>query len=1460
MPTNNESGPAQRTRNDWSKFGIPSHAPAAAAPSSPILPPMPRRTKNDWNAFFVGDEPPQKARNNWDQLLAAKPSAQVTTPVVPTLRQFIGEEEAGKLTPERALEAGHVQNYLDLLREKAETLEVGSPEREKIAKTIAGLQSDQGEFDRQNRESKKQGVSREAIVRLESEVGAFEREISQAAVGQTAMRMEQAASNIAETVLSQGDRLLGEGKLSAAIHKDKTRRDEFLYAAEHGGQIEQMLGETGSRIYNNAVNSVTKNAMVGAVAGPAAVYSLIAGESHDDALEEARVNGLSGSQAQVYAGTKAATELGVTLLFGQVGKKLGLDTLEESFSPGFKKAAANIVNKQLGKHLPKWAAEVAGVGAESAEELTVDAIHQGIEFAAGVRTGFDWQRLFEAGATGGIARGAVGGTKALAEQLSKIPSQKIEETVKGVAVAEQAIAQIAAKEAAPAVPNPVAATLASPADQAAFEKIAAHQVQVEGPAGARGLNRALQFIQSATPEMLQAAAQPMTAKQFQQLTGLKKTSELFRAAFRDTLNVYAGVEKSQNEAPAARPSQSPQEPATLAPAESESVRPSTNGTQQAASQGPTAGQPPLAAPAALVPTAPLTNAGRIRTWLKEHFTSAGLRNAEIDAANDARLGQVGADLITADHLRADLNSAVKAEFGGRGRLTAEQVRKIDDALKGKPTDLPESILAAIEPMRAHVDSLSRRLLESGVIDPESEMGITVDENMGSYLTRTYRKHEQKTWPQVAKQNAELMDKTRAWLRAQFPGDSADVTEWRINMLLDKDSAAAKVPAGISKQDRDFTALLKERKLDNEPVLRELYGEYRDPWINYTKSIAKMANLLAHKQFMGTVKAAGLATGFLSDEKSPRPGNYRRINASDTPRLAELDGLYTDPQTAKALQDLFSAETHSALYRYASKLSSIGKWNATVGNSKVHVRNFVGNIQFAMANGDMLSSPAAFGKAAKATIDHLLRDGGGAEQRSYLRRLTELGLVDSSVDVGDVRAMAGEMADLDGAPNPGLIGMATDAVAGLNRMYQAGDAFWKVLAFENKKQQYARAYPDQPYDAIEKLAAADVRDHYPTYSKLPKGVRKISQFPLAAPFISFPAESLRTLKNTVTTIGRELKSANPAVREMGMQRAVGLTASFAVVPAIATISKAVVGITPEEEDDLRKFQPPWSQNAQFLYLGKDGSGNYDLLDLSFLDARSIISKPLMAALRSDDLPERFDNAAKELITPFGEDLFFGRVLSVLRNKTLDGRTIFNEEAPEGEKAAEIGFYLGQPLVPGTVPQLDRIRRGLAGEVSRGGKVYDAQLEAAATLGLRVSSTDTKQSFTYRNLDFIAAMRSAERGIIEVANSRGTVTPGQLAHAYDSYNRQRAKLAQEWHEMAMSAIRLGVPQNEVAQTLRTFAGDDKARMILSGRYVPYRPSEETLRTIITRPDGRARAMQMIQLYREMSEKIEAELKMP
>jgi hypothetical protein len=89
----------------------------------------------------------------------------------------------------------------------------------------------------------------------------------------------------------------------------------------------------------------------------------------------------------------------------------------------------------------------------------------------------------------------------------------------------------------------------------------------------------------------------------------------------------------------------------------------------------------------------------------------------------------------------------------------------------------------------------------------------------------------------------------------------------------------------------------------------------------------------------------------------------------------------------------------------------------------------------------------------------------------------------------------------------------------------------------------------------------------------------------------------------------------------------------------------------------------------------------------------------------------------------------------------------------------------------------------------------------------------------------------------------------------FNQQRERIVREWHESAMAAIRLGVPEQEVRRVIKDAAGLEDAKAILSGVATPYRPSPEAIQTIATRPDGRARVQQMVQLFRQAREEQQA-----
>jgi hypothetical protein len=482
---------------------------------------------------------------------------------IPSLREFTGRADDDPTSIEEVLEpGGGGRAFLSMLERRLEPMPDG-PERTELAKRVNRFKQDVAEFDNLTSKARQAGVSRETVLRAESPVGAAERSIAQTAVGQTAMAAEQGLGDIATLALSAADRVGLPAPTSAQLHRDKAARDEFLTLAEQGGQIENTLGETGSRVYNNVVRSLTKMAAAGtlgraasASTGRAAVYSLIGGESFDDALHEKPGD-------VVYAGQKAAVELAVTYLMGRVGTKLGVHSPEEMLAPTLKAAAKSTVQKSgILKGL-------AASGLETSEETIISAIQQAIELDAGTREKFDWQSLLEAGLAGAVSGTAANAIHNTVDKLKKLPA-KLEETVQGAKAGEVLGKALVDRQQLTAE------------DKAAFAKIAAFKVKGRGKTGERGLNSAFGVLDTATPELIESYRRPMSQKEFGKVVGIPHTSQAFRETFRDTLDLYARtLEGPQQTSPTM-----PQDATEASPTTSDpSVAPTPQAAPQSLSEG-----------------------------------------------------------------------------------------------------------------------------------------------------------------------------------------------------------------------------------------------------------------------------------------------------------------------------------------------------------------------------------------------------------------------------------------------------------------------------------------------------------------------------------------------------------------------------------------------------------------------------------------------------------------------------------------------------------------------------------------------------------------------------------------------------------------------------------------------------------------------------------------------------------
>ena len=135
-----------------------------------------------------------------------------------------------------------------------------------------------------------------------------------------------------------------------------------------------------------------------------------------------------------------------------------------------------------------------------------------------------------------------------------------------------------------------------------------------------------------------------------------------------------------------------------------------------------------------------------------------------------------------------------------------------------------------------------------------------------------------------------------------------------------------------------------------------------------------------------------------------------------------------------------------------------------------------------------------------------------------------------------------------------------------KLYAAEDDVWKIYAFENEKARYRKAFPDMDEGELDKRVAQIIRDTYPTYSMIPRGVRKLRRFPLVGTFVSFPSEVMRTGYKTLGLAFSEMQ--DPATRSIGMQRLAGLALASTLTTGI-TFAYRWANKVSKEEDEARR---------------------------------------------------------------------------------------------------------------------------------------------------------------------------------------------------------------------------------------------------------------------------------------------------
>ena len=422
--------------------------------------------------------------------------------------------------------------------------------------------------------------------------------------------------------------------------------------------------------------------------------------------------------------------------------------------------------------------------------------------------------------------------------------------------------------------------------------------------------------------------------------------------------------------------------------------------------------------------------------------------------------------------------------------------------------------------------------------------------------------------------------------------------------------------------------------------------------------------------------------------------------------------------------------------------------------------------------------------------------------------------------------------------------------------------------------------EMAFEFLKRESAEIVKDTVPNYARVPEAIKQLRQMPFGN-FIAFPAEIIRTSLNSYGRSIKELASVSPEVRAIGMRRLMGNITVDAVVPS--SLVTAGLVLTGSEREQLtaykRSFAQDWDRYSVLVPISTDKDGNIrEFYNFSYTNPYDYFTRPARAlydavnnGVNSEkDLTDIAFNssleAIKEFASPFmDESIITEKMFDLTRNQTRYGRSIWLEKDPLGLKVSKALAHVIDGITPGISPI--RLRGDVAGQdiqlgdltlgadftdvpravglaaginpitgVNRKGERVDAAGEFAEALsGLKSIKPRVETVLGYRGFEAGAQIREVSGIFNRIAKSKSDMSPEDITKAFIVSNEQRFKSLRDLHIAIEDARKLGLSDAEIRSALRR-AKTPSLDMVMSGRFKPFYPSDETIKLALESRDNK------------------------
>jgi len=571
-----------------------------------------------------------------------------------------------------------------------------------------------------------------------------------------------------------------------------------------------------------------------------------------------------------------------------------------------------------------------------------------------------------------------------------------------------------------------------------------------------------------------------------------------------------------------------------------------------------------------------------------------------------------------------------------------------------------------------------------------------------------------------------------------------------------------------------------------------------------------------------------------------------------------------------------------LLLFPKGISQVAK---TVLSIPTHLRNFFSAGAFAGANGILfegLTNPKLLANAFAEGIDvsALLKLGpNSAKAQEAYRELLELGVVNTQVQIGDLVNLLRDV-----TANPGVVN--TDAVlkpflTKLKKLgnffqgkYVAEDDTWKitnyVVELDRLKKATIKQGTELTDDVIKNLkqeAARIVKNTVPNYAYVGSAVKTARILPIGN-FMSFPAEMIRTTTNIAEQGLKEMRHSKPVrgssvtpyvidaetgqlvkndaitrgTYGTGFKRISGMATTLVVVPeTVVEGAKFLYDVSEDEIQALRQFVPEWSKNSTLVPIrGEDGELRY--IDFSHSNAYDVIARPYRTLVNNIIAGEQDDRtllagfvngvnqAGAEIMNPFiSESIWTEAVTDIVvrGGRTQEGRQLYTDQTPAGDKAAIKFLHLGIALAP-SYRQFQRLGQAAFGVPTKRGDELDIGPELAGFMGFRPIKVDPLQSMGFKIAEYQEGIRNARReftgGYFGLLRG-GRIKPNDVIERYYASNKARFEVQKEMFKNISAAGILGVDVSSLRKEFKDRQISTKTFNNLgNAKFDPYFPSED------------------------------------